>query len=111
MTSVDRRAWALSVAMAVGACGGGPADDTATGSASSMAEADPASGGVPTAHNVLTAEEVAEGWRLLFDGETTTGWRAYNGDSFPDTGWAVVDGTLVVGATAQDPDVPIGETS
>ena len=34
--------------------------------------------------------------------------RGYNLEAFPDTGWAAVDGALVVGATATDPDVPIG---
>ncbi|MXW17113.1 MAG: DUF1080 domain-containing protein [Gemmatimonadetes bacterium] len=58
--------------------------------------------------NTLTEAERAAGWRLLFDGETTEGWRGYNRTEFPDTGWAVVDGALVVGATATDPDVPIG---
>ena len=30
--------------------------------------------------NQLTPEEFAEGWELLFDGETLKGWKAYNGD-------------------------------
>ncbi|NLB25418.1 MAG: DUF1080 domain-containing protein, partial [Bacteroidales bacterium] len=30
--------------------------------------------------NQLTSEEFAEGWELLFDGETLKGWKAYNGD-------------------------------
>jgi hypothetical protein len=58
--------------------------------------------------NTLTPDEIADGWQLLFDGKTTAGWRGYNRDVFPDTGWAVQDGMLVVGATADDPDVPIG---
>ena len=58
--------------------------------------------------NTLTEAERNAGWRLLFDGETTDGWRGYNRETFPDTGWAVVDGMLVVGATAGDPDVAIG---
>ncbi|MYI06227.1 MAG: DUF1080 domain-containing protein, partial [Gemmatimonadetes bacterium] len=58
--------------------------------------------------NTLTEAERDAGWRLLFDGETTDGWRGYNREAFPDTGWAVVDGMLVVGATAGDPDVAIG---
>ncbi len=58
--------------------------------------------------NTLTEAERAAGWRLLFDGETTDGWRGYNRAEFPDTGWAVVDGMLVVGATSTDPDVAVG---
>jgi hypothetical protein len=43
--------------------------------------------------NVLTAEEKAAGWRLLFDGKTTTGWKGF-GKTGPIKGWAVEDGTL-----------------
>ena len=32
-------------------------------------------------------------WIYLFDGETTDGWRAYNGESIPDK-WAAIDGNL-----------------
>ena len=61
-----------------------------------------------TPPNTLTDAEREAGWRLLFDGETTAGWRGYNREAFPDTGWAVIDGALVVGATATDPDVAVG---
>ena len=43
--------------------------------------------------NTLTAKEKADGWRLLFDGKTTTLWRGYLKDTVPD-GWTAVDGTL-----------------
>ncbi|PYP39851.1 MAG: DUF1080 domain-containing protein [Gemmatimonadetes bacterium] len=43
--------------------------------------------------NTLTPAEAKAGWRLLFDGSTTKGWRAYNADSMP-SGWQVVDGAL-----------------
>jgi len=33
-------------------------------------------------------------WKLLFDGKTTVGWRAYGKTGFPKEGWAVVDGCL-----------------
>ena len=33
------------------------------------------------------------GWRALFDGRTTAGWRGYRMDSMP-SGWTVVDGAL-----------------
>ena len=49
---------------------------------------------VHTAHNSLTDEERDEGWILLFDGETTDGWRGYNQSEFPANGWVVEDGTL-----------------
>ena len=40
--------------------------------------------------------EETEGWIVLFDGETTSGWRSYNGTEFPESGWEVSDGMLVV---------------
>src|SRR5690606_17920992 len=45
------------------------------------------------AQNRLTDQERATGWRLLFDGKTTDGWRGFRQDSMPG-GWQVVDGTL-----------------
>jgi len=47
-------------------------------------------------HNTLTPQEQDNGWELLFDGETTDGWRGYNQKSFPDEGWTVRDGTLLI---------------
>lgn len=44
--------------------------------------------------NTVTADEAAEGWRLLFDGESTEGWRGFRKDSFPEEGWEVVSGCL-----------------
>jgi hypothetical protein len=46
--------------------------------------------------NALTPQEQAEGWRLLFDGKTTSGWRNAHAETFPDKGWEVRDGALVV---------------
>jgi hypothetical protein len=43
--------------------------------------------------NQLTEQEKADGWQLLFDGESTGHWRGFRSESFPD-GWVVVDGTL-----------------
>jgi hypothetical protein len=57
-------------------------------------------GGV-TAQNTLTPQEHAEGWRLLFDGRTTDGWRGFRRDAMPD-GWQVVDGALTRVAAAGD---------
>ncbi len=45
--------------------------------------------------NQLTQAEIDEGWVLLFDGETTKGWRGYGLMAFPDSGWTVKDGNLI----------------
>ena len=46
------------------------------------------------ADNELSADEKSAGWRLLFDGKTTTGWRAIGKLEFPAKGWVVADGAL-----------------
>jgi len=46
-------------------------------------------------HNTLTAQETADGWSLLFDGETTDGWRGYRKDHVPSE-WTVRDGELML---------------
>ena len=44
-------------------------------------------------NNKLTEAEIADGWELLFDGETMDGWRDLNGDSLTEP-WHVVDGCI-----------------
>jgi hypothetical protein len=48
------------------------------------------------APNTLTDAERAEGWRLLWDGRTTWGWRGAKGSEFPKEGWEIKDGLLSV---------------
>jgi hypothetical protein len=55
----------------------------------------------PVSPNTLTAVEQSAGWRLLFDGRTTAGWRGYMMDSMP-SGWQVVDGVLARVSQASD---------
>jgi hypothetical protein len=44
--------------------------------------------------NTLTDTEKAQGWKLLFDGATTKGWRGYRQKGVP-AGWRAKDGALV----------------
>jgi hypothetical protein len=54
-----------------------------------------------TMMNTLTAKEKADGWRLLFDGKTTNGWRGFRQQQMP-AGWTAVDGALTRVAKATD---------
>jgi hypothetical protein len=46
--------------------------------------------------NLLTESEKREGWKLLWDGKTTDGWRGAKMKTFPAKGWSIVDGSLKV---------------
>ena len=48
--------------------------------------------------NTISEREAAEGWKLLWDGKTTKGWRSHNKPEFPAKGWHIEDGILVVEA-------------
>jgi len=49
-----------------------------------------------TTKNRLTAEEQKNGWKLLWDGESTQGWRGARLDDFPENGWEINEGELTV---------------
>jgi Domain of Unknown Function (DUF1080) len=49
-----------------------------------------------TIANTLTDYEYHDGWKLLFNGRTTAGWRGAYKPGFPETGWIVHDGVMTV---------------
>ncbi len=49
--------------------------------------------------NQLTDYELNHGWRMLWDGKTSSGWRGAKLSGFPDKGWTMADGILTVEAT------------
>lgn len=49
--------------------------------------------------NTLTEQEREEGWTLLFDGTSTEHWRGAHKEAFPEGGWMVEDGMLIVEAS------------
>jgi hypothetical protein len=85
--SLGRAAIAFSVLAVLAGC--------ASNQSSTVQSAD------TSAPGALTAEQRAAGWRLLFDGRTTSGWRGYKSQAMP-AGWHVVDGTLTKEGSVDD---------
>jgi len=46
--------------------------------------------------NTLTPYEVSNGWKLLFDGKTSKGWKSARSESFPEKGWNISNGNISV---------------
>ncbi len=51
--------------------------------------------------NKLTAAEKKDGWKLLFDGQTTKGWRSFNSDKI-GAAWKVKDGAIYLDTLQKD---------
>ncbi|WP_365334747.1 DUF1080 domain-containing protein [uncultured Mucilaginibacter sp.] len=51
--------------------------------------------------NTLSSKEKKQGWKLLFDGKTSKGWRSAKAETFPTgvNGWIIKDGTLTIQAS------------
>lgn len=52
-------------------------------------------------HNILSAQEKKEGWTLVFDGRTTSGWHLFNRGNIPSA-WSVDSGNLVCNPHAKN---------
>lgn len=59
----------------------------------------------PAVLNRLTEKEKADGWQLLFDGQSTKGWRSFKKQTFPEKGWVIHDGILQCVAGAKGGDI------
>lgn len=58
----------------------------------------PAIAADPEQPNTLTAQEKAAGWKLLWDGKSSDGWRSAKSENFPSHGWFMKNGVLAVHA-------------
>jgi hypothetical protein len=62
-----------------------------------------------SAPNTLSEAERTEGWRLLFDGHTTWGWRGLVQKEIPKGLWEVKGGLLTAVAPATGAEQPVGD--
>ncbi len=61
--------------------------------------------------NTLSPADRAEGWRLLFDGSSVSGWEGLGGRGFPEDRWDVRDGQLrILPGEAGEGDIVTAET-
>ena len=84
--------WAVLVAIVLIALTTGP---------DALAANTPNSATTDQIHNTLSSAEKAADWRLLFDGESLTGWRTYKQDR-PGKGWKVISGDLIIDGRGGD---------
>ena len=90
MRSIKWWMWAATAVVLQAACAGAQAADLPGGGPAERAAAPGA-----TTLNAPPAE-CPEGWRWLWDGTTSKGWRSVSGPDFPAKGWEMKDGVLTV---------------
>lgn len=71
---------ALTIGMMVLSCGGGQQQEQKS---------------EEVMNNALTEAEKAEGWQLLFDGQSFNGWKGYNKDTIPGA-WIIDSGAIKI---------------
>jgi len=54
--------------------------------------------------NTLNDKEIKDGWKLLFDGKSSTGWMNAKTKQFPSTGWEIKDGVLIINPAKKGQD-------
>ncbi len=59
--------------------------------------------------NTLTETEKSEGWKMLWDGKTTEGWRSMDSEDWPSKGWKIEDGVLRIEAKSRAGDLATKE--
>ena len=90
--------YALSLVLIVGAWGAAKEAKEAPAESETTPEATE-----EIVHNILTEEEMAEGWKLLFDGTSTEGIRNFKKETLGKR-WVVEDGTLHFQGKGEDAD-------
>jgi hypothetical protein len=59
--------------------------------------------------NNVAVDEIKNGWKMLWDGKTTQGWRGARLDDFPTNGWEISEGALTVLSTGGEESAAGGD--
>ena len=59
--------------------------------------------------NNVAVDEIKNGWKMLWDGKTTEGWRGARLDGFPTNGWEISEGMLTVLSTGGEESAAGGD--
>ncbi len=59
--------------------------------------------------NYLAPYEQQHGWKLLYDGKTSQGWRSVRGGAFPSGGWKTDGGTMTIQASEGKEAANVGD--